>query len=567
VKLSKICFLSILLALAMLSSSGCTSVAAIENTPVPTKEIPPTSTPTTVPTLTPTATITSTPQPRLTPGSYGTELKDFPQNYNPLTGRAVQDPSLLDLPAVLVSISNIPVSARPQAGPGFAPWIFEYYIGEATTRFLGVFYGDYPRRIPNITGSCLVNEKIFAPSETSENWVGNRVWLDENQDGIQNDWEAGVGGVCVNLYANNELIASTSTNSNGYYAFTNLDAENNYYIEFEKTEKYKFTIQDTGNDDQDSDADLESGWTPLFSISSTDSTYDAGLLLLDTPVATPSPVVTGTPPAWYLPSSAYVGPIRSGRLTYDHINKMFSNSCLIFASAAPDILAQLNPCRVVYGVDTSTPNSALLIIEEMRELAEGNRVSGQEVNYSGNLFNESLPNLAPSTTLRVQASEAATHLSIYYHNLSQSTWEYDPISQSYLRYTDNADGAGVFHPSTDRLTGRQLSFENVIVLQAEHLVFRHNQLEIDLSMSQHGFAYLFRDGQVMKIYWSTANRDWEQKNGMRRPIHFEDIDKNPIALHPGRTWIHLMTPASIIKEEKEGEWRVKFVQPYDPPAK
>ncbi|NQU31463.1 MAG: DUF3048 C-terminal domain-containing protein [Anaerolineae bacterium] len=552
-KLSSKYFLGILL-LIMLLTSGCISTSTVDNTSTPTKTIPLLATTTTAPTQAPTTTITPTPQPRLTPMSYGPEIDNFPPGYNPLTGRAVQDPTLLDLPAVLVSISNIPVSARPQAGPGFAPWIFEYYIGEATTRFLGVFYGDYPRRIPNVTGSCPVRETIFTPTE---NWVGNRVWLDENLDGVQNAWETGVGGICVHLYNADsaEIVQSTSTNSNGFYAFDIPANEESYFIEFVGTKNFEFTHPNIGNDDQDSDADLTTGRTKSFRQSSADSSWDAGLLLLERPVATPSPVVTGTPPAWYLPLEAYVGPIRSGRLTYDNINKMFTNSCLVFAGAPADILAQLNPCRIVYGVDTSTPNSALLPVEEMRKLAEENKVDGQKVNYAGNLFSESLPNIA---------GDPATTISVYYHKISQSAWQYDPVSESYLRYTDNADGTGIFHPATDRLSGRQQAFENVIVLQAEHAVFRHNQLEIDLSMSQKGFAYLFRDGMVRKIYWSTTNREWEQKNGLLRPIHFEDIDKNPIALHPGRTWIHLVTPASTIKEESNGEWRIKFIQPYDP---
>jgi hypothetical protein len=76
----------------------------------------------------------------------------------------VQDPSLLDLPAVLVSISNMPVSARPQAGPGFAAWVYELYIGEGVTRFMNVFYGEYPRTIPNISGGCEVRDAIIRPS-------------------------------------------------------------------------------------------------------------------------------------------------------------------------------------------------------------------------------------------------------------------------------------------------------------------------------------------------------------------------------------------------------------------
>jgi hypothetical protein len=519
----------------------------------PTQTVTFTATQTITPSPSPTATLTPTPQPRLKPASYGPEMEEIPAGYNPLTGRAVQDPSLLELPAVLVSISNMPVTARPQAGPGFAPWIFEYYIGEATTRFLGVFYGDYPRRVPNATGGCDVRETISKPTGA---WLGNRVWLDENEDGIQNDWELGVGGVCVHLYANENLIASTSTNSNGYYAFDLPDTDANYQLEFEKSDAYAFTQPNTGNDDQDSDADTESGRTRPFNANAADSSWDVGLILIEDVRPTPSPVVTGTPPSWYLPLDAYVGPIRSGRLTYDHVNKMFTNSCLVFASAAADILAQLEPCELIFGVDLYDPNSATLTIEHMRELAEESLIAHQPVNYAGHLFDEELPPLE---------SQPANSIAIFYHQYSQSGWEYDLISESYLRYTDNADGTGKLHPASDRLTGRQQSFENVIVLQATHDVFRRNQLDIDLSMSQRGFAWLFRDGQVMRVYWSTKNRAWEQKNGLRRPIHFEDIDGNPIALHPGRTWIHLMTPASYLDEVESGVWRVKFVQPNDAP--
>ncbi len=499
------------------------------------------------PSPSPTATITFTPQPRLPTRDYGIELEAFPENYNPLTALEVSDPALLDLPAVLISISNIPNTARPQAGVGTASWIFEYYIGEASTRFLGVFYGEYPRRVANVTGGCPINKEIFVPNDL---WVGDRVWLDENTDGIQNDWELGISGICVNLYMDGELLASTSTNSNGYYAF-NLPIRQPYTIEFDIPDGYEITESNLGYEELDSD-----GASVTFQADGAETNVDLGLVLLETPVATPSPVVTGTPPAWYLPVEAYVGPIRSGRLTYDHINKMFYNSCLIFASAAADILAQLDPCYLVFGVDQTTPNSGLLTVAKMRELAEAQAVNGKTPNYSGNFFSESLP--------RVE-SEAATHLHVYYHQYLQSAWEYDPISQSYLRYTDDMDGTGILHPASDRLTGRQQSFENVIVLQATHDLYRHNQLDINLAAGEGGFAWLFRDGQVMRIRWSTGNRAWEKTSGIRRPIHFVDAEGNPITLRPGYTWIHLMTPMSYLEEFDAGEWKATFVQPHDPP--
>jgi hypothetical protein len=97
-------------------------------------DAPPTETtaPTTTATLAPTATI----------GPSGPHM--HPPGVNPLTGLPVADPDLLMLPPALISVSNSPVTTRPQAGLSYAPLVFELYIGEGATRFLALFYGDYP---------------------------------------------------------------------------------------------------------------------------------------------------------------------------------------------------------------------------------------------------------------------------------------------------------------------------------------------------------------------------------------------------------------------------------------
>ena len=493
---------------------------------------------------------TPIPQPHSIPITYGPD--GFPSYINPLTGREVMEPSLLQFPAVLVSISNSPASARPQAGPGFAPWVFELFIGEGVTRFMNIFYGDVPRAVPNITGNSEVRGEIIHPGS---NWIGNRVWLDENENGTQDDWEMGIGGICVRILDGTSLkvLQETGTDSNGYYAFENPNRD--VIVQFDKPSAYRFTQANVGNEDKDSDADITTGETAIFQTDTTASFWDAGLILSEEPLATPKPIVTGTPPNWFIPSESYVGPIRSGRLTYNQIGRMFPNSCLVYASAAWDIGERLDACEIVLGVDLTTPNSALLTVTRLRELAEENLNLRQPVNYSGNLFSYSLP----------EGGQPANVIDVYYHLYTQSTWAYDPISQSYLRFTDDADGKGVLHPATDRLTGRQLAFENVIVLYAEHMRFRHNQLEVNFGNGQSNFAYLFRDGQAIKIRWTTTNRDYEKKTGIRRPMHFVDAQGNPVPLHPGRTWIHIVTPFSLVTTQGNAEWLVKFVPPYDPP--
>ncbi len=241
----------------------------------------------------------------------------------------------------------MPVTARPQAGPGFAPWVFELYIGEGATRFMNVFYGDYPRAVPNIVGDCKVREEIIHPSG---DWIGNRVWLDENGNSIQDDWEMGVGGVCVRLLdgSSREVMSETSTNSNGYYAFESPSVDS--IIQFIKPSTYQFTKSNVGDDDRDSDADTN-GETQVIPANSSGSFWDAGLTLSEGTIPTPNPIATSTP--WYIPSEPYVGPIRSGRLTYNQIGGMFPNSCLVYASAAYDIGKKLDACQIVYGVDAN----------------------------------------------------------------------------------------------------------------------------------------------------------------------------------------------------------------------
>ncbi|MGE5376367.1 MAG: SdrD B-like domain-containing protein [Bacteroidota bacterium] len=500
------------------------------------------------PTVASIPTSTATSQPHLPLTSLGPELEDFPSGVNPLTGRAVQDPSLLGLPAVLVSISNMPFTARPQAGPGFAPWVYELYIGEGATRFMNVFYGQYPRSIPDILGGCKVREKIVRPQG---DWIGNRVWLDENADGRQEDWEAGVGGVCVRLLdaASRNVLKETTTDANGYYAFDR--PAGNVILQFQISDSYKFTMPDVSDDDRDSDVDTN-GETKIFAADATESYWDAGLVLDNGVSPTPNPVATSTP--WYIPTVDYVGPIRSGRLTYNQIGGMFPNSCLVYASAAWDIGEMLDACQIVFGVDKTTPNSALLPVTRLRELAEENLNPKQPVNYSGNLFSDTPP----------EGGKPAGDIHVFYHAYTQSAWQYDPVSGSYLRWTDLADGTGRLIPAIDRLSKRQMAFENVIVVFAEHHRYRHNQLEIDFSMGQKEPAYLFRDGQAFKIYWSTGNREYEKKTGLVRPMHFVGAQGNPVALHPGRTWIHIVTPFSAVVDQGQGDWLVNFVQPYDP---
>jgi hypothetical protein len=95
------------------------------------------------------ATPTPSPSPSPTPTTDPTPSvigPDYLEGFNPLTGRAVGDVESLFRVPLLVSITEFPPSARPQAGLSFADQVWETSISQGMTRFLAVFYGDYMDR-------------------------------------------------------------------------------------------------------------------------------------------------------------------------------------------------------------------------------------------------------------------------------------------------------------------------------------------------------------------------------------------------------------------------------------
>ena len=494
---------------------------------------------------TPLPTLTPTPQGFSTPATYGPDRENFPSGINPLSGQQVKDTNLLATPAVAISISNFPVSARPQAGLSFAPWVFEFYITEGATRFLSIFYGAFPEPEVPITGDCAVRREPFVQTSTM---LGNRIWLDENQNGRQEDYEKGVGGVCVNLLdASGNLLQQTTSDSHGYYGF-NVEP-GNYIVEFKIPAWLKFTEKNIGDEDKDSDVDSASGQAEA-DVKSALLYLDAGLVPSE---ETNPPVNEST----QMPA-AEVGPIRSGRLLYIDIHDFFLNSCFIFASASPEILPMLPQCYLVPHDEAS--GGAMMTIEKMKALAEENRQSRSgDFNYASNVFSETSPS----------GGLVANKINTYVAYRNQSAWIYDPLSGSYWRYVDDTsqENAGVLHAEVDRLTGRQLQFENIIVLEVDQEVFEYRHVPVPtlidtyMELGNGGFAYLFRDGMKYDIRWSLSARDYEKETGQARPIYFVDAEGNPVPLNPGRTWLFVSTPYSFVTNQMDGSWTVRFISP------
>ena len=118
--------------------------------------------------------------------------------------------------------------------------------------------------------------------------LGDYVWLDEDQDGVQDANEDGLNGVEVTLYDGNGNVVETvftttnpTTGEDGYYHFDDLTPGQPYYVGFGTPNGYEPTASNQGgNDSADSDMDGSNGpnTTPTVVLGSGEynPTLDAG---------------------------------------------------------------------------------------------------------------------------------------------------------------------------------------------------------------------------------------------------------------------------------------------------
>ncbi len=130
-------------------------------------------------------------------------------------------------------------------------------------------------------GSDLTIDAGFIPLGS----IGDFVWNDDNGglgNGIQDAGEEGVGGIVVNLLnGDGVVIATTTTNENGYYLFTGLPA-GTYQVQFFTTPGTFFTQAFVGGDENlDSNVDPATGLSNIITlgIGENNHTIDAGIIL------------------------------------------------------------------------------------------------------------------------------------------------------------------------------------------------------------------------------------------------------------------------------------------------
>ncbi|MCB0641344.1 MAG: PKD domain-containing protein, partial [Phaeodactylibacter sp.] len=181
----------------------------------------------------------------------------------------------ISVPGGSDGVVNVTVSG------GTMPYMYEWSNGATTAQNGGLSEGIYSVTVTDANG-CMTTCSVILGEPPSAK-VGDKVWNDEDQDGIQDVGEPGVGGVQVILTGTDEdgnaVNLVTTTDGAGMYLFDPIPP-GTYKITFTLPNNFEFTLQNVGaNDEVDSDVDPTMGMTAFFTLvdGDCDLTQDAGI--------------------------------------------------------------------------------------------------------------------------------------------------------------------------------------------------------------------------------------------------------------------------------------------------
>ena len=267
--------------------------------------------------------------------------------------------------------------------------------------------------------------------------------------------------------------------------------------------------------------------------------------------------------AVYYGQDAYkIGPVRSGRRVDAELVTMYSG-VLAYGSADEDTDAVLvtalgkyalshleADCPVFCGTDTHSATGVFANSRAISAHISAMGLDNSKPDLPGMVFDDQPPaDMVP-----------ADQITILFNYQNRGEWRYDPTSGKYLRWIESIENEGEeieimeMIPLTDRLTGEQLAFSNIIILFAKYTELAPSSHTIDIWDNNNGLpAYLFRDGGMVEGEWASVNDS--------DPLQFFNADGGPMALKPGNTWIVIMGLSSSFNEIQPGHWETFFFLP------
>ncbi len=245
-----------------------------------------------------------------------------------------------------------------------------------------------------------------------------------------------------------------------------------------------------------------------------------------------------------------VGPIRSARFVDVHLVRGYQ-AVFAFGLADKRVLDRLFSSEytnrlVIEGSNSPLsrydPNGSNYLVANTAELSKfitGKGIENGRQNLDGMYFNVNAP----------AGGQAAEKFVVRFSAAVYNLWQYDTASGKYLRFSETAedfyDGQRAkYAPLTDRLTGEQLAFDNVVVLFVPNEYYSRDPEVIDILLLGSGTAYAFRDGQVYQVQWRRASPD--------AVVSLVYPDGSPFPFKPGNTMFEIIGKYSNVTDSGEG---------------
>ena len=260
---------------------------------------------------------------------------------------------------------------------------------------------------------------------------------------------------------------------------------------------------------------------------------------------------------YYGQNTDKVGPIRSGRFVDVQLVPMYQG-LLGFAYADAKVYAKIIStlgnraivpggayCPAICDDGHNTVISVFANTAKFTELTSSRGIGNQHPDLGGMSFNSVPP----------QGGKPGEDVFLNFSVFNREEWRYDAATGMYLRWTDPGDtnANSPMVELTDRNTGKQLAFANVIVVFAMYIEYAPTLHDIMITNNQAGQkAILFRDGKAYDGIWKAV--------GANKPMQFFTSDGKPFELKPGNSWINLMGSNSTVKQDA-AKWQVQFFLP------
>ncbi|MEZ4180608.1 MAG: DUF3048 domain-containing protein [Candidatus Doudnabacteria bacterium] len=221
-----------------------------------------------------------------------------------------------------------------------------------------------------------------------------------------------------------------------------------------------------------------------------------------------------------------LGPVRSARPYFNFLANVWQSS-IVHSGGSEQALSELRSKvhKNLYDINEFyfgdyfkrdltrfAPHNLYTTVEELNQILKNK----EQTDWAPTKLWET------ETTPTDQQKQEVTQITIPFSTSYQTRYQYDPTTNSYLRFNKN-------EPHIDQNNNQQISPHNVLIMLAAVATTGDELGTLSINLSSEGPCYLFKSGTFTECRWSFDNNRH----------YYKDLEGNNLKLEPGQTWIEI----------------------------